>query len=206
VLSWTLVLGPLWRSSDLSTLGGIVALAYPFGDVVVVFFIVLALRRTAGTDRLSLGCLLAGLLAMALTDSSYAYLTGVTSYTSPGLIDTGWVAAYLSIALAAFSSRPTGATLPRVEHTRPSLLSLVAPLVPVLLALGAVAVETRLGHQLDRAAWLLALGLIVLVLVRQGLILFEVFAPGHTQSSVTQRLEHAALSEQGPVGARGWWR
>ena len=41
-LSWTLVLGPLWRSADLSTWAGVVALAYPFGDVVIVFFIVLA--------------------------------------------------------------------------------------------------------------------------------------------------------------------
>jgi hypothetical protein len=35
-LSWTLVVGPLWHSTDLSTLGGLVALAYPFGDVVIV--------------------------------------------------------------------------------------------------------------------------------------------------------------------------
>ncbi len=47
-LSWTLVLGPVWRSADLSTWTGVVTLAYPFGDVVIVFFIVLAIR---GDDR-----------------------------------------------------------------------------------------------------------------------------------------------------------
>lgn len=34
-LSWTFVLGPLWQSTDLTTAGGLVALGYPFGDVVV---------------------------------------------------------------------------------------------------------------------------------------------------------------------------
>lgn len=43
-LSWTLVLGPLWRSANLSTWTGVVTLAYPFGDVVIVFFIVLTIR------------------------------------------------------------------------------------------------------------------------------------------------------------------
>ena len=108
-LSWTLVLGPLWRSSNPGTWAGIVALAYPFGDVVIVFFIVLAIRGMTSGDRLSLWCLLAALLVMALSDSTYTYLTASSSYTSPGLIDTGWVVAYLGIALAAFGSRPTGA-------------------------------------------------------------------------------------------------
>ena len=58
-LSWTLVLGPLWRSADLSTWTGVVTLAYPFGDVVIVFFIVLAIRGMTGQGRLSLWCLLA---------------------------------------------------------------------------------------------------------------------------------------------------
>src|SRR5665811_1954812 len=97
-LSWTLVLGPLWRSTDLSTWTGIVSLAYPFGDVVIVFFIVLAIRGMTGENRLSLWCLLAGLLAMALSDSTFTYLTEVAKYTSGSVIDTGWVVAYLGIA------------------------------------------------------------------------------------------------------------
>jgi hypothetical protein len=110
-LSWTLVLGSLWRSADLSTWAGVVTLAYPFGDVVIVFFIVLAIRGMTGQNRLSLWCLLAALLAMALSDSTYTYLTEVPGYSSSSAnpIDAGWIAAYLGIALAAFSSRPGGA-------------------------------------------------------------------------------------------------
>lgn len=206
-LSWTLVLGPIWRSANLSSLGGVVALAYPFGDVVIVCFIMLALRRKTRGGRLSLWCLLAGLLAMAVTDSGYAYLAGVTSYTSPGLIDAGWVVAYVGIALAAFSADGDTSVALKADRPRPSLAVLISPLVPVLLALGVIAVEIKLGHHLGQAAWLIALGLIVLVLVRQTLILFELFAPGHPQGGLAQRFEHAALidtAEPEPAGAQGW--
>ena len=194
-LSWTLALGPLWRSGDPGTWAGIVALAYPFGDVVIVFFIVLAIRGMSGGGRLSLWSLLAALLVMALSDSTYTYLTASTSYTSPGLIDTGWVAAYLGIAFAALCSQPGRASLRRIGRTRPSLPSVIAPLVVMLLALAVAAVEITLGHHLDRAAWLMLLALVVLVLVRQALILLEVFAPGSTGVGLTRRLERATLGD-----------
>jgi hypothetical protein len=204
-LSWTLVLGPLWRSSDLGTWSGVVALAYPFGDVVIVFFIVLAIRGMTNGDRLSLWCLLAALLVMALSDSTFTYLTASSSYTSPGLVDAGWVAAYLGIALAAFSSQPRSEIVASVERMRPSLASLIAPLVPVLLALSVAAVQIRLGHHLDHAAWLMAFGLVVLVLVRQGLILLELLAHSrNTQGGAMHRLTQAALGGASESQASGY--
>jgi hypothetical protein len=202
-LSWTLVLGPLWRTEDLSTWTGVVTLAYPFGDIVIVFFIVLAIRGMRGGDRLSLWCLLAALLAMALSDSTYTYLVDVANYTSPDPIDTGWVAAYLGIALAAYSTRPHGAEAPSAELAPPSLASLTAPLFPVLIALSAAAVEIRLDHsRLDRTAWLMAFGLIALVLVRQALIGLELLGSSrHPRSGgLMRRLAHATIGEAGAEG------
>ncbi len=206
-LSWTLVLGPLWRSADLSTWVGVVTLAYPFGDVVMVFFIVLAIRGMTGADRLSLWCLLGALLVMALSDSTYTYLAEVGKYTSDDPIDVGYIAAYFGIGLAAFSSRPDSALVPTalrtLERSRPSLASLIAPLLPVLLALGVAAVEIRLGHRPDRAGWLMAVALIALVLVRQALMVRELLAGGgDTRTGLMQRLTRAALGgagvEEGP--------
>ncbi len=193
-LSWTLVLGPLWRSADLTTWSGVVSIAYPFGDVVIVFFIVLALRGMSRGHRLSLWCLLGALLAMALSDSTYTYLTEVANYTGGDIIDAGWVVAYLGIALAAFSSRPSDvAGAPRAPGA-PSLGSFVAPLVPVLLALTVAAVEIRLGHRPDRAAWLMAFSLVALVLARQGLMLLELLGPSrHAQAGLVHRFTQAAL-------------
>ncbi len=201
-LSWTLVLGPVWRSANLSTWAGVVTLAYPFGDVVIVFFVVIAIRRMTDADRLSMGCLLAGLLVMALTDSTYTYLTEVGKYTSGNPIDAGWVAAYLGIGLAAFSSRSNRAIVLRSAQPRSSLASLIAPLLPVLLALSVAAVEIRLGHHLDHAAWLMAFGLIALVLVRQGLMVLELLAPERDlQAGLMQRLAHAAAGGADVDGA-----
>ncbi len=203
-LSWTLVLGPLWRSTDLSTWGGVVTLAYPFGDVVILFFVVLAIRGMTGADRLSLWCLLGALGVMALSDSTYTYLAEAASYNSANanLIDTGWIAAYFGIALAAFSSWSSVAVPAQVERARPSLASAVAPLLPVLLALTVAAVQIRLGHHLNRAAWLMAVGLIALVLVRQALMVLELLTPNRdAQAGLVQRLAQAAVGGADTVEA-----
>ncbi len=172
--SWVLVLGPLWRSTDLSTMGGVVAVAYPFGDVVIIFFVLLAIRRVRPGDRTALVCLLGGLLAMAMSDSIYTYLSETDSYATSSLIDTGWFAAYLGIGLAALWSGSGRKRLTpadgRAATTRTSFLT---PFVPALLALGIVAVELTLGHKLDGPATLMALALVILVLARQGLLALE---------------------------------
>jgi hypothetical protein len=194
-LSWTVVLGPLWRSTNLSTLGGIVSIAYPFGDVVIVFFIVLAIRGMTGSDRLPLWCLLAGLMAMVLADSTFTYLTDTSSYTSPGLVDTGWVLAYLAIGLSAFSSCPRAVSIANRERQAPTLASLVAPIVPVLAALAVAAVEIRLGDHIGRPAWLMVFALVVLVLSRQALAVVELLEQGRDGKSggLMARLSDAAL-------------
>jgi two-component system, sensor histidine kinase and response regulator len=81
-LSWALVLGPLWHASDLTTLGGLVTVAYPFTDAVVVFLIVLVIHGMTSGGRTDLWCLLAGLLAITLSDTAYGYLTQVADYAT----------------------------------------------------------------------------------------------------------------------------
>jgi hypothetical protein len=103
--------------------------------------------------RFALRCVLGGLLAVAVADSTYAYLSEVGSYATGQLFDTGWVAAYLGIALGAFRS---GAEVVEVaDDSRPSpVRSLVVPFLPVLLALGVLTVEVAVG----RPRWLLGSG------------------------------------------------
>ena len=178
-LSWTLVLGPVWSSADLSTWAGVVALAYPFGDVLIIFFVVRAIRgmTVAGPERLSMWCLLGALAVMALSNGAFSYLNTAGSYTRTSMLDTGWVIAYLGIALAALASVHGTRTVPSAGRERPSLASLVAPIVPVLGALTVAAVEMRLGKPIDRASWWMALALVVLVLARQGLMVRELLGP-----------------------------
>jgi hypothetical protein len=136
LLSWTLVLGSLWHHSDLTTAGGIVTHAYPFGDIVIIFFFVLKVRSTAATGRRPLFWVLLGLFAMAVSDSTYAYLTEAGRYSTGNPVDIGWVVVYLAIAVGA--SHDGGRTVLALSHqasSEVSLVSLVTPYVPVLLAL-----------------------------------------------------------------------
>ena len=155
LLSWTFVLGPLWRQTHLTTAGGIVALAYPFGDVVIIFLIVLSVSSMTATGRRPLLWVLVGLFAMAVSDSTYTYLVEVGRYATGNLVDVGWVVGYLAIAVGASSD------------------ALVTPYVPVLLALLVVTFELEIHHQVDRFSWLTGFGLAVLAIARQALVLFD---------------------------------
>lgn len=171
-VSWTLVLGPLWNGSEGKSLGDLVSVAYPFGDVVILVLVILALRNLQPGNRLATATLLGGLVAMAVSDTAYTYLVQVGGYISGDLIDAGWFAAYLAIAAAAllYASTP-GAPPVQAEPTK--LISVLAANLPILAALGFIAVEVPRGVKLDRAEWAIALCLTVVVLARQLLFILR---------------------------------
>ena len=49
------------------------------------------------------GLIASALVAIAVSDGSYAYLTTNGHHATGNLVDTGWVLGYLLLALAAFS-------------------------------------------------------------------------------------------------------
>jgi hypothetical protein len=173
LLSWTFVLGPLWRHTDLTTAGGIVALAYPFGDMVIIFLIFLSVRSMTATGRRPLLWVLVGLFAMAVSDSTYAYLVEVGRFSTGNLVDIGWVVGYLAIAVGASGDAGQTVRVPSELPTEASLASLVTPYVPVLLALSVITFELELHHHVDRFSWLTGLSLTLLVIARQALLLVD---------------------------------
>jgi hypothetical protein len=172
-VSWSFVLGPLWRHTDLTSLGGIVAVAYPFGDVVMLLLVVLVIRAMKTGDRFALWSVLGGIVAMALADSTYTYLTEIGRYATGNPVDTGWVVGYLGLALGAFSSGAEEVVEPTSAVPTSSMASIVVPFFPVLVALGTLSIEVSLGHRLPLSDWLMALVLVVLVLARQALVLLD---------------------------------
>jgi diguanylate cyclase len=196
LLAWTLVLEPVREQTDLSSLGGLVTLAYPTSDVVIVFLVVLVIRGTTGGTRRDLWCLLAGLLLIAFSDAVYTYLTNVTNFSSGSVIDTGWFAGYLAIALGALSVRARPALERRAAPSHVlSPTAIVAPFVPLLAALLFVAIRIELGHELDRVTLIVAFVLVGLFLVRQVLLLVHLLSRREEiEGSVADRLV-AALGE-----------
>ena len=173
LLSWTFVLGSLWRHTDLTTAGGVVALAYPFGDIVIIFLIVLSVRSITAAGRRPLLWVLAGLFAMAVSDSTYAYLVEGGRYSTGNLVDIGWVVGYLAIAVGTSADAGQTVRVPSELPTEASLVSLVTPYVPVLLALSVITFELELHHHVDRFSWLAGFGLALLVIARQALMLVD---------------------------------
>ncbi len=188
-LGWSFVLGPLWRNTDLTSLGGIVAVAYPFGDIVMAFLVVLLIREMSHGDRFALGCVLAGLVAMAVADSTYTYLTEAGRYSVGQLVDVGWVAGYLGLALGAFCASGEERIEPARAPSPSGMRSLVVGFLPTLLAMAVLTAEVAIGRRLYRSDWFIAMALVVLCLARQLLILVEQFRPiGQFRSKVTKEV------------------
>jgi hypothetical protein len=187
-LAWVLLLGPLWHSTDLTTLGGLVAFAYPAGDFVLLFLIVLVMRGTTDRDRLDLWFLLLGLVAMTVSDAVYGYLAEVARYSTGNLVDIGWVAGYLAIAAAAYAARPQHAAEPAPARPTLTRAALLAPFLPVLTALTLTATEIQLAHRIDRVAWTTAVVLVGAVLGRQALLAFDLYARQEGDAKLSRRL------------------
>ena len=107
--SWSLVLGPVFRAGEGSVLEQAIVLAYPVGDVVLATIVVVVVARTrvGGAPVLLLG---AGLLSLAVADTSFAYLTQEGTYSTGALSDVGWFAGYLLVATAARRPAAIGTT------------------------------------------------------------------------------------------------
>ncbi len=188
-LSWTLILEPLRHSFDLGTLGGAVTLAYPLGDIVILFLVLLVIRGTTSGGRLDQWLLLGGILAITLSDSGFGYLTQVRNYATGNAIDIGWFVGYATIALAAYLARPkTSLRQPSDAHALTSA-AVITPFVPLLAALTLAGVRIQLGHHLDRVGMLTLVALVALFLTRQALLLVDLWAPEHLhEAPVSHRL------------------
>lgn len=169
--SWATVLGPLYKAHDGGLLKQTLSLAYPASDVVMVSLVVILLARTGRRSRASLGLVMAGLVAFAIADSAFAYMTQVNNYSNGTVLDTGWVAGYLLIGLGAL--RAVYAPTTEVAEPRVTTLTLVAPYVPVLAVLAVTAVELLRGYRLGTVDWIMVFVLALLVLGRQVVSLWE---------------------------------
>lgn len=163
-LAWYVIGGPLAFAPDSTTLARAVGLAYPAGDLLVLFMLALLAFR-GGLSRVpALRMLAWGLALFAAGDVAYAYLSIGTSYDAGSFIDLTWLGAYLVIALAARhpSLERLGQPHPVPERpVRARTVALVASgLLGPVLALIALARD-----EIATLAGLLAFSSVMVVLV-----------------------------------------
>lgn len=171
-VSWATALGVVWHSGGEGPFAQLVGLAYPVGDVVTATVALTALSRARGGYRRQLVVLAAGMVALAVADSMFAFLTQNGTYGNGNWLDTGWVAGFLLIGLAALV--PAGETGPEVaEKSHQSAPQMLLPYVPLALAGLTAAVREATGHSIDVGLFAIGVLTTTLVLARQLVMLVD---------------------------------
>ena len=154
----------------LSSTGGdtgtiVTNLVYPLADLVLLGVVAGAIALMGWRPGRGFGLIAAALCLFAVTDSTYLYQTALGSYRSGTLLDTGWEAALVLLAVA--SSQPARRVTKRIE----GWVLLVAPLAFGVISLGV----TMYDHfaRVNTAALLLASAALLAVLIRLGLTFAE---------------------------------
>lgn len=153
--------------------------AYPAGDLAMMCVVAVALGR-GSVHRASLSMVLAGVVAITVSDSSFAYLTATNDYGIGNVLDTGWVIGFLMIALGAAWAGHIDS--PRIRRTRQGLLEQASALRP-LGSISPVAMSAApLGLiAVPRSSWLTPLiadrmvysASLLLMLADSGLVLYD---------------------------------
>ncbi len=171
LVSWVTILGPLYAAGGTDPLGFVFSLAYPVSDVVVLTLAAVVLVRASAEHRLELTLLTVGLACIAFSDSLFTYLAAKDQYASGDVIDIGWAAGLLLVAVAAAASRQgtqANADVPEM----PGWASIWLPYAPLLLA-GIVAATKPPALLQSRPVEIIAGLLVLAVLARQFLAVSE---------------------------------
>ena len=157
--AWGFGLRTVWESGS-STLW--LDLAYPVGDILIGTVLILAIRRATGQQKGRMALLLVGIACYSIADSAFAYLTAQGSYGSVGsVLDTGWFAGFLLIALAAIY--PPASARSGAQPSRLDLWQLALPWMTLLTASAGDLYSALSGHELDKLQTSLTFGLAVLL-------------------------------------------
>ncbi len=99
-VAWALGLRTVYDQSQQPVPATLIGLTYPIGDIVVITVLLIALRRASKAQFGRMVLLIAGLASIAVSDSTFTYLTANGTYGAIGsVLDIGWVIGYLLIAV-----------------------------------------------------------------------------------------------------------
>ncbi len=143
--AWAFGLREVYESDSSTRL---LDLAYPVTDIVVGTVLILAIRRATHQQAGKMAFLLAGIACYSVADSAFAYLSAHGTYDSVGsVLNTGWFAGFLLIALAAtYPAEPARATS---KPARLDLWQLALPWMTLLLASAGDVYSSLTGHDID---------------------------------------------------------
>lgn len=123
-------------------------LAYPVTDILIGTVLILAIRRATHQQKGRMALLLLGVASYSIADSAFSYLSAEGAFGSVGsVLDTGWFAGYLMIALAAVY--PAGPAPLAKKQAPLDLWQLALPWMTLLTASAGDVYSALSGHELD---------------------------------------------------------
>ena len=176
LVGWVAVLRPIWDHRNLAdgTASAVVSMLYPVTDTVVVSLGLLLIRRISRASRTPVVIGMGAVFLLGSTDLIYAVASQHHQYTGGHLLETGWFAGYLVMALASGRVEDiTAVDLPadRLPTRAMSLLPYAALVVATLAAVGDLVA----GHNPGLVEAGLIFLLVATVLVRQAVAVLDTF-------------------------------
>ena len=198
VLTWSTALGAAVATGGPAGLAFLVAVAYPITDLVLVVIVVLLATFRRVRRRRALTFLGLGLVAISVSDSFFTYLVSTGAESIDPLLNTGFVAGPVLIALAAAApeSEPEPVDMARARRRRRfAVAHLLLPYIPLTAVMVLIATQTAVGSGPDPLATYVALVVVALVVVRQLLTLLENVALLDRVRAGQQELAHQAFHD-----------
>ena len=174
---WYLVLRPIAQAEDSSALVTTLSLAYPVGDLVLLFGITnVVLRRPLAVSSRALAVLACGVLLFVVADVAFGYMSIQEIYTTGDWPDGIWIGGQLLMLLAAqyqwWSARSVAAAEEREDA--PGLGFSLLPPAAVVMSFGLLLIVARGELEAPIGGLIIAaVGLTTVVLMRQLTSLFE---------------------------------
>jgi signal transduction histidine kinase len=134
----------LWSPvADGSVLSRLVYAAYPTSDAVVFGLMLVALIRVGDRARVYLLLLAAGMVGYTISDAAYAVLSSFDAYRAGTVLDVGWFAGYLLIALSALAPGADRDSTARTHRLTRGGAALLVYLPVLAAAVTAAALPTN---------------------------------------------------------------
>jgi diguanylate cyclase (GGDEF)-like protein len=185
VVSWGTALGEVYRAGADSAFAAVVSLAYPGSDLLLLTVTVIVVSYARTGARRSLWWIAAGLIALSVGDSGFAYLTAVDHYGAVNFVDAGWVAGFLILAVAAIVDDVCDEV---VETPVAPRFALLMPFVPATAAILVMLRQAASGQVLDQEVTAAGALLVAALIGRQMLVLLE-------NRALMSRISHQAFHD-----------
>lgn len=199
MLSWYFMIGHLWSKSDVPTLGKLIGVAYPLGDIASLFVGLVALVG-AGSDRSYrrvFSLLSIGVVMLTLADSVFIFKGLNEGYETGSWNDWGWSFGWTLIGFAPLMQRWLPATNAATRKPREKLQALgntIRTFAPYVVAIASLTVifahDYSRDHKIGSNSYGAALFLLSLILFRQVFMVMENIALTRRVADMNDSLEN----------------